>query len=56
MAFRFSHGIGAPDLGNGSETVVLIALQSLRTVDYKVDAKVPLWFPPIRWSTSGWTC
>jgi Domain of unknown function (DUF4436) len=26
--------------GNGSETVVLITLQSLRTVDYKVDAKV----------------
>ena len=26
--------------GNGSETVVLITLQALRTVDYKVDAKV----------------
>ncbi|BBY59556.1 hypothetical protein MSAR_26920 [Mycolicibacterium sarraceniae] len=26
--------------GNGSETTVLITLQTLRTVDYKVDAKV----------------
>lgn len=32
--------LGPVDLGNGSETVVLITLQSLRTVDYKVDAKV----------------
>ncbi len=32
--------LGPPDLGNGSDTVVLITLQSLRTVDYKVDAKV----------------
>nr|WP_233211459.1 DUF4436 domain-containing protein [Mycobacterium sp. shizuoka-1] len=30
----------ASNEGNGSETVVLITLQSLRTVDYKVDAKV----------------
>jgi hypothetical protein len=34
------------------DTVVLITLQSLRTVDYEVDVKV-LVFPPIRWSTSA---
>jgi hypothetical protein len=28
------------DTGNGSETVVLVTLQALRTTDYKVDAKV----------------
>lgn len=30
----------AANEGNGSETVVLITLQALRTVDYKADAKV----------------
>ena len=30
----------APELGSGTDTVVLIALQSLRTVDYDVDVKV----------------
>ncbi len=32
--------VEAPELGSGSDTVVLIALQSLRTVDYDVDVKV----------------
>ena len=35
-----SKELGPADLGDGSETVVLVTLQSLRTVDYKVDAKV----------------
>ena len=35
-----SKELGPADVGDGSETVVLVTLQSLRTVDYKVDAKV----------------
>ncbi len=32
--------LGPADTGDGSETVVLVTVQALRTVDYKVDAKV----------------
>jgi hypothetical protein len=32
--------LGPADLGDGSETVVLVTVQAIRTVDYKVDVKV----------------
>lgn len=32
--------LGPPDLGDGSETVVLVTVQALRTTDYKLDVKV----------------